>query len=571
MIVQKYGGTSVGDVDRIRAVADRVASAREGGYDVCVVVSAMGDTTDDLTRMAHALTPVPQPRELDMLLTSGERIAMSLLAIAINAKGCKAASYTGSQAGIITTTEHGKAKIVDVRPGRIKEALAAGNVVIVAGFQGVSTSLDVTTLGRGGSDTTGVALAAALGAEFCEIFTDVDGVYTTDPRICPDARRLDSISYEEMLEMAASGAKVLQLRSVEYARRHGVRVHVRSSFTGEPGTWVQDEGTEGMEQALISGVALDDTEAKITIEEVPDRPGVAANIFKAVADESINVDMIVQNVSHSGTTDMSFTAPRADLPKLEDVLDRIVKEIGAARFVVDGGIAKISLIGAGMKSHPGVAADMFQVLAAEQVNIEMISTSSIRISCVIRSDDAERAVRAVHDHFELGDRRRVGRARRRGLMGRTVAVVGATGAVGRRITAILEERDFAVDTLLPLASSRSAGSKLAFRRRGDRGPRADATEPGRRRHRPRLGRRERVEAIPPRSCRRGCDLHRQLERVPMDDDVPLSVPEVNPEALEGSPTLDRRSQLHHDHRGASARAAASRRGTHEPGVRATSR
>ena len=403
MIVQKYGGTSVGDVDRIRAVADRVASAREGGYDVCVVVSAMGDTTDDLTRMAHALTPVPQPRELDMLLTSGERIAMSLLAIAINAKGCKAASYTGSQAGIITTTEHGKAKIVDVRPGRIKEALAAGNVVIVAGFQGVSTSLDVTTLGRGGSDTTGVALAAALGAEFCEIFTDVDGVYTTDPRICPDARRLDSISYEEMLEMAASGAKVLQLRSVEYARRHGVRVHVRSSFTGEPGTWVQDEGTEGMEQALISGVALDDTEAKITIEEVPDRPGVAANIFKAVADESINVDMIVQNVSHSGTTDMSFTAPRADLSKLEDVLDRIVKEIGAARFVVDGGIAKISLIGAGMKSHPGVAADMFQVLAAEQVNIEMISTSSIRISCVIRSDDAERAVRAVHDHFELGE------------------------------------------------------------------------------------------------------------------------------------------------------------------------
>ncbi|MEX2274753.1 MAG: aspartate kinase [Actinomycetota bacterium] len=403
VIVQKYGGTSVGDVDRIRAVADRVSSAREGGYDVCVVVSAMGDTTDDLTRMAHELTPVPQPRELDMLLTSGERIAMSLLAIAINAKGCKAASYTGSQAGIITTTEHGKAKIVEVRPGRIQEALATGNVVIVAGFQGVSTSLDVTTLGRGGSDTTGVALAAALGAEFCEIFTDVDGVYTTDPRICADARKLDAISYEEMLELAASGAKVLQLRSVEYARRHGVRVHVRSAFTGESGTWVQDEGTEGMEQALISGVALDDTEAKITIEEVPDRPGVAANIFKAVANEGINVDMIVQNVSHSGTTDMSFTAPRADLPKLEDVLDRIVKEIGAARFVVDGGIAKVSLIGAGMKSHPGVAADMFEVLAAEEVNIEMISTSSIRISCVIRSDDAERAVRAVHDHFELGE------------------------------------------------------------------------------------------------------------------------------------------------------------------------
>ncbi|MEX0753563.1 MAG: aspartate kinase [Actinomycetota bacterium] len=403
VIVQKYGGTSVGDVGRIRAVADRVVAAREDGYDVCVVVSAMGDTTDDLIGMANSLTPAPQPRELDMLLTSGERIAMSLLAIAINARGCKAASYTGSQAGIITTTEHGKAKIVDVRPGRIKEALEGGNVVIVAGFQGVSTTLDVTTLGRGGSDTTGVALAAALGADFCEIYTDVDGVYTTDPRICGDARRIDAVSYEEMLEMAASGAKVLQLRAVEYARRHGVRVHVRSSFTAEPGTWVQEEGTQGMEQALISAVALDDTEAKITIEEVPDRPGVAANIFKAVADEGINVDMIVQNVSHSGTTDMSFTAPRADLPKLQDVLDRIVKEIGAVRFVVDDGIAKVSLIGAGMKSHPGVAADMFQVLAAEGVNIEMISTSSIRISCVIRSDEADRAVRAVHVHFELGE------------------------------------------------------------------------------------------------------------------------------------------------------------------------
>ena len=403
VIVQKYGGTSVGDVERIRAVAERVVAAREGGYDVCVVVSAMDDTTDELLEMANSLAPVPQPRELDMLLTSGERIAMSLLAIAINAKGCRAASYTGSQAGIITTTEHGKAKIVDVRPGRILEALDAGNVVIVAGFQGVSTTLDVTTLGRGGSDTTGVALAAALGADFCEIYTDVDGVYTTDPRAYDRARRLDAVSYEEMLEMASSGAKVLQLRAVEYARRHGVRVHVRSSFTGEPGTWVQEEGTEGMEQALISAVVLDDTEAKITLEEVPDRPGVAASIFKAVADEGINVDMIVQNVSHSGTTDMSFTAPRADLPKLQDVLERIVKEIGAVRYVVDDGIAKVSLIGAGMKSHPGVAADMFHVLATEKVNIEMISTSSIRISCVIRRDDAERAVRAVHDHFELGE------------------------------------------------------------------------------------------------------------------------------------------------------------------------
>jgi aspartate kinase len=328
---------------------------------------------------------------------------MSTLAIAINAMGCRAASYTGSQAGIITDTQHGKAKIVDVRPGRIRESLSAGNVVIVAGFQGVSTALDVTTLGRGGSDTTGVALAAALDADFCEIFTDVDGVYTTDPRLVDDARKLESISYEEMLEMAASGANVLQLRSVEYARRNNVRIHVRSSFSAESGTWVQEEAADGMEQALISGVAVDDAEAKVTLEDVPDRPGVAATIFKAVAGEGINVDMIVQNVSHDGTTDLSFTAPRADLGRLEEVVERIVKEIGAIRYHADDGIAKVSLIGAGMKSHPGVAAEMFEVLANEGVNIEMISTSSIRISCVIRSEEARRAVRAIHERFRLGD------------------------------------------------------------------------------------------------------------------------------------------------------------------------
>jgi aspartate kinase len=403
VIVQKYGGTSVADVDRIRAVAERIVAARGDGYDVVVVVSAMGQATDELLAMASELTPSPEPRELDLLLTAGERIAMSMLAIAINSLGCKAASYTGSQAGIITDTDHGRAKIVDVRPGRILESLAEGNVVIVAGFQGVSTSRDVTTLGRGGSDTTGVALAAALAAEFCEIYTDVEGVYTTDPRILPQARTIPAISYDEMLELAAGGAKVLQLRAVEYARRHDVRVHVRSSFVGGPGTWVQEEGSAGMEQAIISGVALDDTEAKVTLEDVPDRPGVAAAIFRAVADERINVDMIVQNVSHEGSTDMSFTAPRADLPRLERVVAEIVEQVGAIRYSADDDIAKISLVGAGMKSNPGVAAEMFEVLAEEGVNIEMISTSSIRISCVVRRKDADAAVRAIHQRFGLGD------------------------------------------------------------------------------------------------------------------------------------------------------------------------
>lgn len=407
IIVQKYGGTSVADADRIRAVAGRVVRARERGYDVVVVVSAMGDMTDDLFAMAQEMTPTPEPRELDLLLTAGERIAMSILAIAVNARGCKAASYTGSQAGIITDTQHGRAKIVDVRPRRIRESLAAGNVVIVAGFQGVSTSADVTTLGRGGSDTTGVALAAALGAEACEIYTDVTGVFTADPRIEPSARKLGRISYEEMLELAASGARVLQLRSVEYARRNNVRIHVRSSFADEPGTWVEEED-DRMEQALVSGVALDDGEAKVTLEEVPDRPGVAATIFKAVAEEAINVDMIVQNVSHEGKTDLSFTVPRADLPRLESVVERVVKEIGAFRYSADDGIAKVSLVGAGMKSHPGVAADMFDALAGEGINIEMISTSSIRVSCVVRAREAERAVRAIHARFGLDGETRSG-------------------------------------------------------------------------------------------------------------------------------------------------------------------
>jgi len=403
IIVQKYGGTSVGSPERIEAVADRIVRTRESGNDVLAVVSAMGHTTDELLAMAGQITSVPEPRELDMLLTAGERIAMSLLAIAVCARGCRAASYTGSQAGIITDTQHGAARIVEVRPKRIAESLEAGNVVILAGFQGLSTNYDITTLGRGGSDTTAVAMAAALGADACEIYTDVDGVFTTDPHVVPDARKIDRISYEEMLELAAAGAKVLQSRSVEYARRNDVPVHVRSSFHDGPGTWVVKEGqmATGMEAPLISGVALDDTEAKITFDEVPDRPGIAATLFRAVAGQGVNVDMIVQNVSHEGKTDMSFTVPREDVSRIQQALDGIAHEVGAVRFSVDHDIAKVSLVGAGMKSHPGVAADMFEALAAEGINIEMISTSPIRVSCVVRAADGERATRAIHARFGL--------------------------------------------------------------------------------------------------------------------------------------------------------------------------
>ncbi|HEY7755383.1 MAG TPA: aspartate kinase [Actinomycetota bacterium] len=402
IVVQKYGGTSVGDAERIERVAERVARTREAGNDVVVVVSAMGETTDDLVQLATRITPVPEPRELDMLLTAGERIAMSLLAIAVNARGCKAASYTGSQAGIITDTQHGKAKIVDIRPGRIRESLEAGNVVILAGFQGLSTNYDITTLGRGGSDMTAVAMAAALGAGVCEIYTDVEGVFTADPRIEPRARKLDRISFLEMLELSAAGAKVLQLRSVEYARRHHVRLHVRHSHLETEGTWVLEEDEIPMlEQALIRGVALDGEEAKVTLEDVPDRPGVAASIFKAVAAEGISVDMIVQNVSREGRTDVSFTVPRSDLERIDGLLRGTVTDVGALRYSTDDRIAKLSLVGAGMKTSPGIAADMFDALAAEGINIQMISTSSIRISCVIDRDDADRAVRAVHQRFGL--------------------------------------------------------------------------------------------------------------------------------------------------------------------------
>jgi aspartate kinase len=400
LIVQKYGGTSVADPDRIRAVADHVARTRRAGNDVVVVVSAMGKTTDDLIRLARDVAKQPGGREMDMLLTSGERISMALLAMAVESLGVPALSFTGSQAGILTDTSHGKAKILEVRGDRIREALAAGQVAIVAGFQGVSTSRDITTLGRGGSDTTAVALAAALRAEVCEIYTDVEGVYTADPRIVPEARKQSVVSFEEMLEMAATGGRVLALRSVEFARNHGVRIHVRSSFSWAPGTWVQEEGA-AVEDAIISGVTHDVSEAKVTIEQVPDRPGVAAKIFRALADEGINVDMIVQNVSTEGHTDISFTIPRDDVSKANAIMDKLVVETEASGFRSDRAIGRVSLIGAGMKTNPGIAAKMFDVLAGENVNIEMISTSTIRISCVVKEDDVERAVRVLHSAFDL--------------------------------------------------------------------------------------------------------------------------------------------------------------------------
>ena len=402
LIVQKYGGTSLADASRIRRVAERVVATRQAGNDVVAVVSAMGHSTDELVDLAHQVTPDPPPRELDMLLTAGERISMALLAMAIADLGTTAKSFTGSQAGIITDTLHGKARILDVRAGRIREALSQGHAVIVAGFQGVSTERDVTTLGRGGSDTTAVALAAALGAASCEIFTDVDGVYTADPRIVSEARKLHAMSYEEMLEMAACGARVLMLRSVEYARRYGMVLHVRSSFTDAQGTWVREED-ERMEKAMISGVPHDTSEAKVTLVRVPDRPGIAARIMRAIAHQGVNVDMIVQNVSHDGHTDISFTVPKTDLSQAMLVLEKIRDEVGAGEVIADQGIAKVSLIGAGMKSSPGVAAAMFEALAEAGINIEMISTSTIRISCVIRASEVATAVRAIHDRFRLSE------------------------------------------------------------------------------------------------------------------------------------------------------------------------
>jgi len=402
LVVQKYGGSSVAGPERILHVAKRIVATAGSGGQVCVVVSAMGDTTDELVELAGQVSASPHPRERDMLLTAGEQISVALLSMAINDLGRDAVSFTGLQAGIVTDTAHGRARIVAMRSDRVREALDAGRVAIVAGFQGVSTTLDVTTLGRGGSDTTAVALAAALEADVCEIYTDVEGVFTADPRIVPGARKLDTVTYEEMLDLAACGAKVLMLRSVEYARNHGVPLHVRSSFSEAEGTRVVNEEA-GLERAIISGIAHDSSEAKATILGVPDRPGIAARVFRPLADAGVNVDMIVQNVSAEGHTDISFTLPKEDVPNAEVILRELATEIDAAGFTCDPDIAKVSLIGAGMKSHPGVAADMFDALAEAGVNIEIISTSSIRVSCVVRAADVERAVSAVHDRFGLAE------------------------------------------------------------------------------------------------------------------------------------------------------------------------
>ncbi len=407
IVVQKYGGSSVADAQGIKRVAQRIVATRKAGHDVCVVVSAMGDTTDELLDLAEQVSPLPPGRELDMLLTAGERISMALLAMAIANLGQRARSFTGSQAGVITDSSHGRAKIIDVTPGRIEQALSAGDIAIVAGFQGVSMDTkDITTLGRGGSDTTAVALAAALEADVCEIYTDVDGIFTADPRIVPRARRIPQVTYEEMLEMCASGAKILHLRCVEYARRHHMPIHVRSSFSQKTGTWVKnslEDQEVSMEQAIISGVAHDRSEAKITVVGVPDKVGEAARIFEALAEAAINIDMIVQNISAASTarTDISFTLPREDGQVAMTALARLKDEVGYEQLLYDDRIGKVSLVGAGMRSHPGVTARFFASLASAGVNIEMISTSEIRISVIIDEDQIDTAVAAAHAAFDL--------------------------------------------------------------------------------------------------------------------------------------------------------------------------
>jgi aspartate kinase len=410
LIVQKYGGSSVANAESIKRVAKRIVDTRRAGHDVVVAVSAMGDTTDELLDLANEVAPIPAPRELDMLLSSGERISMALLAMAIHSMGFEARSFTGSQAGMITDSQHGAARIVDVTPVRLREALDEGAIVIVAGFQGFNRDTrDITTLGRGGSDTTAVALAAALDADVCEIYSDVDGIFTADPRIIPRAQKLDHISSEEMLELAANGAKVLYIRAVEYARRHGVLIHARSTFSSSEGTYVLGEGmknpreTEGaaMEEPIVAGVATDFSQAKITVSGVPDVPGKAAEIFKIVAKSGANVDMIVQNVSATGRTDISFTVPKADAAAALKALAGDQAEVGFQNLIHDDQIGKLSVVGAGMRTHSGVSAVLFEALSAGGINIEMISTSEIRISVVLRGDDLAEAARSVHTAYGL--------------------------------------------------------------------------------------------------------------------------------------------------------------------------
>ena len=400
LIVQKYGGTSVADPDRIRAVADNVAFTKKRGNDVIVVVSAMGKATDNLIALAQSVSRSQPGREMDMLLTTGERQTAALMTMALADRGIDAISFTGSQVGIITDTAHGKAKIIEVKGDRVRQSMADGKVCVIAGFQGVSTDKEITTMGRGASDLTASALAKAMDADACEIYTDVTGVFTADPRIVPQARKLQRIHFDEMLEMAGAGSKVLALRSVEFARNHDVPLHVRSAFTWEPGTWVTNEEAS-MEDPIISGVVTDMSEAKVTVFGVPDRPGISAALFEPLADAGVNVDMIVQNTSTQGTTDISFTMPMADMSAAEDIVSRVATEIGATGVSHDNDIAKVSLVGAGMKSSPGIAAKMFRVLADEDVNIQMISTSTIRVSVVCAAGDMERAARSLHTAFGL--------------------------------------------------------------------------------------------------------------------------------------------------------------------------
>jgi len=400
LIVQKYGGTSVADPDRIRAVADNIAITKKRGNDVIVVVSAMGKATDNLISLANSVSRNQPGREMDMLLTTGERQTAALTTMALADRGIEAISFTGSQVGIITDTIHGKAKILEVKGDRVRQALADGKVAVIAGFQGVSTAKEITTMGRGASDLTASALAQAMEADACEIYTDVTGVFSADPRIVPQARKLAKIHFDEMLEMAGAGSKVLALRSVEFARNHDVPLHVRSAFTWEPGTWVSNE-EPSMEDPIISGVVTDMTEAKVTVLGVPDRPGISAALFEPLADANVNVDMIVQNTSTDGTTDISFTMPMADMTIAEDIVRRVADEIGATGVTHDNDIAKVSLVGAGMKSSPGIAAKLFRVLAEEDINIQMISTSTIRISVVTAGSDMERAARSLHTAFGL--------------------------------------------------------------------------------------------------------------------------------------------------------------------------
>ncbi len=401
VIVQKYGGTSVADIARIQNVAKRVVETKRSGYDVVVIVSALGHTTDELIDLALKITTNPPDRELDMLISTGEQVSSALLAMAIDRLGVEAISFTGAQVGIITDNSFTKARIIDINAKRISEELEKGKVVIVAGFQGVNIKQDITTLGRGGSNLTAVALAKVIDAVMCEMYTDVEGVFTADPRIVKDARKINKLSYEEMFELASLGAQILQPRSIEFAMKFGVPIHVRSSFSKHSGTIISKE-VKTMEHIVVSGVALNKDEAKVTICDVPDKPGIAAKIFKHLAKESINVDMIIQNVSRTGSTDLSFTVPAGDLNKTIKVSNSIAGKVGAGDVTVDKDIAKVSIVGIGMRSHSGVAANMFEALADKKINIEMISTSEIKISCVVKKSLGEAAVRAIHDKFKLG-------------------------------------------------------------------------------------------------------------------------------------------------------------------------